>query len=167
MIIVEINIAIEIIKPIMIIILVWYIRLSLCCYRLISKKNKRPVQNQKKIEHLKRSFPLSQSAEIEMAIFYDMRDLMDTIMTTMDDESQYDEYEPEFIAIDGLIESLEDHHAVCMAFHEMNSSLYENKGSLECSYSELLNFQKRIEDAIMQYETDMTDEPKMCHDVCK
>jgi hypothetical protein len=110
-----------------------------------------------------------------MAIFYDMRDLMDTIMRTMDDESQYDEYEPEFIAIDGLIESLEDHHSVCMAFHEMKMSLYESKGSLECSYSELLNFQKRIEDAIVDYETesdvtdetDMTDEPKMCHDVCQ
>jgi hypothetical protein len=99
-----------------------------------------------------------------MAIFYDMQDLMDTIMRTMDDESQYDEYEPEFIAIDGLIESLEDHHAVCMAFHEMKSSLYESKGSLECSYSELLNFQKRIEDAIIDYETESEPEPKMCHD---
>lgn len=103
-----------------------------------------------------------------MAIFYDMQDLMDTIMRTMDDDSQYDEYEPEFTAIDSLAESLEDHHPVCKAFHEMKMSLYESKGSLDCAYGELLNFQKIIDEAISNYETETEDNEEtdgVCRDV--
>jgi len=83
-----------------------------------------------------------------MDIFYEIQDLMDAIMRTMDDGSRYDDYEPEFAAIENLMEGLDENHPVSVAFHEMYKSLYESKGSLECSYYELLDFQKTVDVAL-------------------
>jgi hypothetical protein len=80
-----------------------------------------------------------------MEVLYDIQEMMDSIMRMMDDGSHYDEFEPEFVAIDNLIKSLESHHTVCQASEEMFRSLSESNGFLERSYTEMRAFQRTID----------------------
>ncbi len=84
-----------------------------------------------------------------MNVLYEIQEMMDSIMRMMDDGSYFEEYEPEFVAIDNLIQSFhEDDDILCQAAHNMFKSLFENNGSLEHSYTEMLAFQRAVDMAI-------------------
>jgi hypothetical protein len=87
-----------------------------------------------------------------MNSLYEIQELMDSIMRMMDDGSHYDEFEPEFLAVDDLIESLEEEHAsLCQATYDaMLKSLKEGNNSLERSYNEMLAFQEAIDSILDQ-----------------
>ncbi len=81
-----------------------------------------------------------------------MKELMTTITCTMDEDSQYDDYQPEFEEIEQSIDYLESvlskDHDIIRSFHEMWKALYLNKGSLDCSVQELLHFQMCVENGM-------------------
>lgn len=94
----------------------------------------------------------------KMDILFDnlnvLQEMMDVIIRTMVEESQYDDFLPEFDAIEESVETLEDYlmddNELFRAYKDMWSALYYNKGSLDCTYCELLYFQKCVDDKIYE-----------------
>jgi DNA/RNA-binding domain of Phe-tRNA-synthetase-like protein len=83
-----------------------------------------------------------------MDLIRKIKELMATITGTMDEDSQYDDYEPEFTNIEASIETLESvlkDHAIIKAYHDMWKAMYVNKGSLDCSLQEILHFQMCVD----------------------
>jgi hypothetical protein len=82
-----------------------------------------------------------------MELIHNMKELMATITHVMDEESQYDDFQLEFNTIENSIETLESEsllpkdHEIFKAYDQMWKALYANKGSLDCSVDELVQFQ--------------------------
>jgi len=94
-----------------------------------------------------------------MELISKMQQLMATIINTMDEESQYDDYHMEFTTIESTTEFLEavlpKDHDILRSYHDMWKALYENKGSLDCSVIEILSFKQTIDKSLL------TDRPTL------
>jgi len=75
---------------------------------------------------------------------------MVSIMSTMTEDSQYDDYAIAFEEIESIVESLGESHAVSKAYNDLMKEMYICKGSLDCASSDLEVFAEYVRQHTMR-----------------